>query len=252
MCTEVTCMDGTRRVDRMVYRYPNIQGGSLWHEEFFITIWDEVDAMVKFLNGNNLSKEGMFVYTEAVEGSGGHSGGGKHLVSMVEVDYMKIILTMLTMIPIPSMSTKKEVKVINNPFHHMRKKSNGTMTANKKATSTNKSTISIQAAVVFTTTITELMNVTFMIWIKWKMSCQHRLATLPMKMKNKAMSVQTDLILLKVLIIQAQSQSQMMMMRCLMTVYLSRTIITVEMSIGMSMPTWSRQRWQYGVHSLGL
>ncbi|CAL1354560.1 unnamed protein product [Linum trigynum] len=30
MCTNVTCMDGTRRVDCMVYRYPNRESGSLW------------------------------------------------------------------------------------------------------------------------------------------------------------------------------------------------------------------------------
>ncbi|CAL1388789.1 unnamed protein product [Linum trigynum] len=77
MCTEVTCMDGTRRVDRMVYRYPNRHGGSLWNEEFLITTQEDVDAMVQFLATNKIKQAEMFVYTEAVEGSVGHSGDGQ-------------------------------------------------------------------------------------------------------------------------------------------------------------------------------
>ncbi|CAL1361002.1 unnamed protein product [Linum trigynum] len=41
-------------------------------------------------------------------------------------------------------------------------------------------------------------------------------------------------------------------MRCLVTVYLSRTTITFQMKIDMLMPRWSPQRCQYGVHSLAL
>ncbi|CAL1372015.1 unnamed protein product [Linum trigynum] len=77
MCTNVTCMDGTRRVDRMVYRSPNRESGSLWHEEYLITTQDEVDSMLEFLRSNNLSKAEMFVYTEAAVGVGGHSGHGQ-------------------------------------------------------------------------------------------------------------------------------------------------------------------------------
>ncbi|CAL1376661.1 unnamed protein product [Linum trigynum] len=77
MCTGVTCMDGTRRVDRMVYRYPNREGGSLCHEEYLITTQDEVNVMLEFLKFNNLSKAEMFVYTDEVEGVGGHSGEGQ-------------------------------------------------------------------------------------------------------------------------------------------------------------------------------
>ncbi|CAL1356731.1 unnamed protein product [Linum trigynum] len=70
-------MDGTRRVDRMVYRYPKRESGSLWHEEYLITTQDEVDAMLEFMSSNNLSKAEMFVYTEPVVGVGGHSGHGQ-------------------------------------------------------------------------------------------------------------------------------------------------------------------------------
>ncbi|CAL1402370.1 unnamed protein product [Linum trigynum] len=74
MCIEVTCMDGTRRVDRMVYRYPNRHGGSLWNEEFLITTQEDVDAMVQFLTTNKIKQAEMFVYTEAVEDGVGHFG----------------------------------------------------------------------------------------------------------------------------------------------------------------------------------
>ncbi|CAL1367303.1 unnamed protein product [Linum trigynum] len=77
MCTEVTCMDGTRRVDRVVYRYPNIHGESLWNEEFLITTQEDVDAMVQFLTTNKIKQAEMFVYTNAVEGGVGHSGDGQ-------------------------------------------------------------------------------------------------------------------------------------------------------------------------------
>ncbi|CAL1406526.1 unnamed protein product [Linum trigynum] len=77
MCTNVTCMDDTRRVDRMVYRYPNREGGLLWHEEYLRTTQDEVDAMLEFLRSNNLSKAEMFVYTEAIVAVGGHYGDGQ-------------------------------------------------------------------------------------------------------------------------------------------------------------------------------
>ncbi|CAL1411847.1 unnamed protein product [Linum trigynum] len=184
----------------------------------------------------------MFVYTEAVEGIGVILETGKHLVSMVEVNYMEIILTKVTMILIPTFSTKSKVKVIINLSHHMKKKSNGAMP-------TNPSTASIQVAVVFTTTIMELMKVHFMIWIIWKIPCQHQLVT-PVMKKKGAMLVQTALTLLKVLMIQeAQSQTQMMM-RCLVTMYLYRTTLTFWTTIGVSTATWGRQRSQYGVHSL--
>ncbi|CAL1396723.1 unnamed protein product [Linum trigynum] len=77
MCTNVTCMDGMRRVDRMVYQYPNREGGSLWHEKYLITSQDEVDAMLEFLRSNNLSRAEMFVYTKPVIGVGVHSGDGQ-------------------------------------------------------------------------------------------------------------------------------------------------------------------------------
>ncbi|CAL1414187.1 unnamed protein product [Linum trigynum] len=77
MCTQITFMDGTRRVDRMVYRYPNRHDGSLWNEEFLLTIQEDVDAMVQFLTTNKIKQAEMFVYTEAVEGSVGHSGDGQ-------------------------------------------------------------------------------------------------------------------------------------------------------------------------------
>ncbi|CAL1402498.1 unnamed protein product [Linum trigynum] len=70
-------MGGTRRVDRMVYRYPNRQSEALWHEEFLITTQAEVDSMVEFLTTNNISKAEMFVYTEPVAGAGGHYGEGQ-------------------------------------------------------------------------------------------------------------------------------------------------------------------------------
>ncbi|CAL1359586.1 unnamed protein product [Linum trigynum] len=77
MCTQITCMDGTRRVDRMVYRYPNRHDGSLWNEEFLLTTQEDVDAMVQFLTTNKIKQAEMFVYTEVVEGSVGHSGDGQ-------------------------------------------------------------------------------------------------------------------------------------------------------------------------------
>ncbi|CAL1376766.1 unnamed protein product [Linum trigynum] len=77
MCTEVTCMDDTRRVDRMVYRYPNRHGGSLWNEEFLITTQADVDSMLQFLMTNNIKQAEMFVYTEAVDDGGGHSVDGQ-------------------------------------------------------------------------------------------------------------------------------------------------------------------------------
>ncbi|CAL1382147.1 unnamed protein product [Linum trigynum] len=77
MCTEVTCMDGTRRVDRMVYRYPNRHGGSVWNEEFLITTQEDIDAMVQFLTTNKIKQAEMFVYTEAVEGGVGLYGDGQ-------------------------------------------------------------------------------------------------------------------------------------------------------------------------------
>ncbi|CAL1378392.1 unnamed protein product [Linum trigynum] len=124
MCTTDTCMEGKRRVDRMVYRYPNRLGGSLLHEELLITTRKEVDVMLEFLNANNISKAEMFVYTEEVEGGGGHFGDGQTSGIHDLVEYMKIISIKVTMIIIPTMSTKKEVEVIINPSHHIKKKPN--------------------------------------------------------------------------------------------------------------------------------
>ncbi|CAL1407326.1 unnamed protein product [Linum trigynum] len=229
----------------MVYRYPNREGGSLWHEEYLITTQDELDAMLEFLRSNNIFKAEIFVYTEAVEGVGGNSGDGQTSGTMVDVNYMVIIPTKVTMILIPTFSTKSKVKLVINLSHHMKKKFNDTMP-------TNPSTTSIQAATIFKTTITKLMKVPFMIWIRWKMPCQHQLVTPLMKKKKGAMLVQTVPTLLKVLMIQeAESQIQMMM-RCLVTVYLFRTTLTFQTTIGVSIATWGRQRSQYGVHSLGL
>ncbi|CAL1400235.1 unnamed protein product [Linum trigynum] len=177
----------------------------------------------------------------------------KHLVSMVGVYYTKIIPTRSTKTRAGGRSIMMELEVIINHSHHMKKKLNRRMRTNKQATSTNPGTTSTKAALVTTTTITDMVKVKvpFTMIIIWKKrSIQVQLVTLRLK-KRKAMSVQTTSILLKVLMIPVQIQTQTVI-RYLATVYLSRTTITFQMKIGMLMPTWTRQRCQYGVHSLAL
>ncbi|CAL1413568.1 unnamed protein product [Linum trigynum] len=83
----------------------------------------------------------------------------KHLVSTVEVYYMQIIPTRSTKTGAGVRSIMMELEVIINPSQHMNKKLNRRMRTNKQATSTNLSTTSTKAALVTTTTITELMKV---------------------------------------------------------------------------------------------
>ncbi|CAL1411940.1 unnamed protein product [Linum trigynum] len=177
----------------------------------------------------------------------------KHLVSTAGVYYTKIIPTRSTKTRAGGRSIMMELEVIINPSLHMKKKLNRRIITNKQATSTHPSTTSTKAVLVTTTTITELVKVKvpFMMIIRWKKrSIQVQLVTLRLK-KRKVMLVQTTSILWKVLMIPVQIQTQTVM-RYLATVYLSCTTITFKMKIGMLMPTWTRQRCQYGVHSLAL
>ncbi|CAL1383195.1 unnamed protein product [Linum trigynum] len=177
----------------------------------------------------------------------------KHLVSTVGVYYTKIIPNRSTKTRAGGRSIMMELEVIINPSLHMKKKLNRRIRTNKQATSTHPSTTSTKVVLVTTTTITELVKVKvpFMMIIRWKKrSIQVQLVTLRLK-KRKAMLVQTASILWKVLMIPVQIQTQTVM-RYLATIYLSRTTITFKMTIGMLMPTWTRQRCHYGVHSLAL
>ncbi|CAL1355562.1 unnamed protein product [Linum trigynum] len=116
------------------------------------------------MRSNNLSKTEMFVYTEPVVGVGGHSGHGQTSGIHGGRELLAIIPTKVTMILIHIFSTKSKVKVIINISRHTKKKFNRTSPTNLSITST-------QAAVVFTTTIMELMKVPFMSWIRWRMPC---------------------------------------------------------------------------------
>ncbi|CAL1383376.1 unnamed protein product [Linum trigynum] len=253
-CTEVTCMDGTRRVDRMVYRYPNRYDESLWNEEFLITTQEDVDAMVQFFTTNNIKQAEMFVYIEAVKGSVGHSGDGQtygiHGGSVLyeyhpHQEYQD--------------SSWRQKYYDGTGGHHQSfpsyKEEAQQEDGNQQAGYQYQPEYNFyQSGVSYhksTNTITELVNAPFMMIIRWnKRSIQVQLVTLRLK-KRKPMSVQTASILLKVLMIPVQIQMQTVM-RYLVTVYLSHTTITFQMKIGMLMPTWTRQRCQYVVHSLAL
>ncbi|CAL1356099.1 unnamed protein product [Linum trigynum] len=206
MCTQITCMDDTRRVDQMVYRYPNRHDGSLWNEEFLLTTQEDANAMVQFFTTNKIKQTEMFVYTEVVEGGVGHSGDGQtsgiHGGSVLYEDHPHQEYQDST----GGISIMMELEVIINPSLHIKKKLNRRIITNKQATSTHSSTTSTKAVLVTTTTITELVKVKvpFMMIIRWKKrSIQVQLVTLRLK-KRKAMLVQTASILWKVLMIPVQ------------------------------------------------
>ncbi|CAL1369943.1 unnamed protein product [Linum trigynum] len=224
MCTEVTCMDGTRRVNRMVYRYPNRNCGSLWNEEFLITTQEDIDVMVQFLTTNNIKQAEMFVYTEAVEGGVGHSGdrqtsgihdGGGFYKEHPHQEYQE---------PHSYQEYHDGTGGHHQSFSSYKEEAQQYHGNQQEGYQYQPEYNFYRGGGSYHTTIAELMKVPFMILIRWKMSIQIQLVTPRMK-KRKAKSVQTASIFLKVLMILAQIQKQTMM-RCLANVYLSRTIIT--------------------------